>query len=396
MSKEDYLKLYEKYLAGTCSQVEEALLMDYQDGFELLDLPWDTKEMGDQEQTRQMIFNRLQPAIRPRKVLRLNTFIRWSAAAVLLLALSVSLYRLSSRKAAVQLAGQTVNKFFKNDVPPGKDKAILTLADGSEIVLEGKKNGILAQQGTASLRIDGGQLVYEPAAGPDVSDQQVNTISMPRGGKYQVILSDGTKVWLNAASSLSFPAVFGTKKRVVRLKGEAYFEVAKSNRLSIVNGKAIAERIPFIVETAAQSVEVLGTHFNISSYDEEVMTRTTLLEGSVRVSAIKGNIQQLLKPGQQALLNPAKGSIAVSAANLEEAIAWKNDIFMFEDEDIHSIMRKISRWYDVEVVYKGELKGTKFGGTASRSDNLSEVLKALELTGTIHFSINGRTVTVMP
>ncbi|HWW40381.1 FecR family protein, partial [Pedobacter sp.] len=200
--------------------------------------------------------------------------------------------------------------------------------------------------------------------------------------QYQLKLPDGTLVWLNSASSLRFPTQFAGKERSVELDGEAYFEVAKNKEM------------PFKVHVRAMEVRVLGTHFNVMAYDDEESISTTLLEGSVKVS----NALQtaVIRPGQQASLKKSSGILGVEEVNTVEAIAWKNGKFLFADEDIETIMRRISRWYNVEVEYRGNLSDKNFAGSISRYENVSEVLKMLELTGTIHFKVEGRRIIVMP
>lgn len=206
-----------------------------------------------------------------------------------------------------------------------------------------------------------------------------NTISTPRGGQYQLQLPDGSKVWLNAQSSLRFPARFIGNERLVTLTGEGYFEVAKD------------KAHPFKISINNMQVEVLGTHFNVMGYNDEPATTTTLLEGSVKI--IKGGSVQKIVPGEQAIV---KDGIRVAKVNAEEAIEWKNGNFNFSHEKLGSIMRRISRWYDVDIAYSQRTTGATFVGTIPRSTNITEVLKYLELTGLVHFKIEERRVTVMP
>jgi ferric-dicitrate binding protein FerR (iron transport regulator) len=209
-----------------------------------------------------------------------------------------------------------------------------------------------------------------------------NTISTPKGGQYQVTLSDGSKVWLNAASSLRFPATFSGKERKVELTGEGYFEVAHNKKM------------PFHVTVNDLDVEVLGTHFNINAYADESAIKTTLLEGSVKV--VKGNETKIIEPGEQASVTTSEDEINVKQqVDLEQVVAWKNGIFQFERADIESVMRQISRWYDIDVDYHGRVS-EHFGGTISRDVNISDVLKMLEMTGGVNFKIDGKKVIVMP
>jgi transmembrane sensor len=279
------------------------------------------------------------------------------------------------------LSAQT--KYGKNiEIKPGGDKAILTLANGSRIILDNVQNGIVATQSGISIRKDANGKVVFDASSVGVPDPLLgfNSITTPRGGQYQVVLPDGSKVWLNAASSLKFPTFFSGNERNVELIGEAYFEVAKNKSK------------PFKVLSQNQTVEVLGTHFNINAYPDENFINTTLLEGSVKVSKHSANSnnesnERLLKPGQQAKLG---ADIQVSVADVQAAVAWKNGYFVFTHEPIQSIMRQISRWYDADIVYQGKLTTENFTGTISRFENISEVLDMLQLTGTVHFKIESQ------
>jgi ferric-dicitrate binding protein FerR (iron transport regulator) len=213
----------------------------------------------------------------------------------------------------------------------------------------------------------------------------MNTIRTPAGGQYQIKLPDGTKVWLNASSIIKFPSSFARNFREVELEGEAYFEVAKMLYNNNIN-------IHFFVKNKEQQIEVLGTHFNVSSYPEDII-KTTLLEGSVRVYSLISNSSQVLKPGQQSQI--VNGEIEIRAADTESSFAWKNGDFIFNNEELYSIMNKLERWYDIEVEYKGSVVPRRFSGAVSRSNNLSEVLRIMELTGKVKFEIEGRRVFVM-
>ncbi|HVW97213.1 MAG TPA: FecR domain-containing protein [Mucilaginibacter sp.] len=270
-------------------------------------------------------------------------------------------------------------------IVPGGNKATLTIAGGKTIILDSAANGLIAQTGAGTvLKTGSGQIIYQGLSSGSAqarTDIGYNTLSTPRGGEYQVVLPDGTKVWLDAASSISYPVVFAGNERRVKLTGQAYFEVAK-NRAK-----------PFYVDMSGVQVKVLGTHFNISAYDDDNKITTTLLEGSVQIT--KNNSMSLLKPGQQAVINDSSDRIAVSEANIEDVMAWKNGYFIFDDDNISGIMRKVSRWYDVSVEYRGNYDDQQFGGTFYRSKGITELLNHLEKISKLHFKVSGRRVTVM-
>jgi ferric-dicitrate binding protein FerR (iron transport regulator) len=267
---------------------------------------------------------------------------------------------------------------YKNDIAPGGNKAMLTLADGSRIVLDEARNDTLGQQGNTSIiKTQNGQVQYHAAG--NTATVTYNTLSTPRGGQYQLTLPDGTRVWLNAASSLHFPTAFTGNHRTVELTGEGYFEVAA------LPGK------PFLVKANGADITVLGTHFNIMAYANEQAMAVTLLEGAVNVGR-NGTVKKLL-PGQQARIT-GNNSIMVSGTDVQEAVAWKNGYFIFDRADITTVMRQLERWYDIEVVYEGAPPEMRFGGGMQRSLPLSGILRLLEKNGVL-FKIEGRKITVL-
>lgn len=309
------------------------------------------------------------------------------AAAVLLILTAAGGYWLSKKRPEAPLL--TNNKpLIKHDLPPGGNKAILELADGSSIVLDSASNGTLSRQGATKISKKDGLLAYNQE-GKKPGEILFNTIKTPRGGQYQLILSDGTKVWLNAASSLRFPAAFTGNERRVELTGEAYFEVAT---LRFPSG----QKMPFIVQKGEMSVQVLGTHFNVNSYEDEDAVRTTLLEGSVKVS--KGDASVIIKPGEQASISHSSQksqTIPVQTVSTDEVMAWKNGLFYFNGDNIEVIMRQLARWYDFDVTYEKPVT-EKFYVKINRNTNVSNVFKILETTGGAHFKIEGKKITVMP
>lgn len=280
---------------------------------------------------------------------------------------------------------QRINPIVKHETPvvkdikPGSNKAILTLSNGKQLVLDDANNGDLAQQGnTKIIKIDG-RLAYHKENG--ATEVVYNTITTPKGGQYQLVLADGSLVWLNAASSLRFPTAFPGKERSVELTGEGYFEIAKNAAQ------------PFHVKVNNMEVEVLGTHFNIMAYGDESMIKTTLLEGSVKLK--NGAQSAFLKPGQQARLKDENVKI-VDDVDIEGVMAWKNGFFQFDrNTSIQQVMRQIARWYDVDINYDGAVPRRSFGGKISRESNLSEVLKVLEVSK-VHFKLEGKKLSVMP
>ncbi len=269
------------------------------------------------------------------------------------------------------------------DFAPGGDRAVLTLADGSAIMLDSAHNGTLSQQGnTRVLKLNNGELAYH-SSGEKPGEIHYNTIATPNGGQYQVILADGTKVWLNAASSLHFPTSFAGKERRVEITGEAYFEVAHNAAM------------PFIVKNGDAEVRVLGTHFNINAYNDESAVKVTLLEGQVNVTQLNAHRSQLLSPGQQASMHVNSDIKVNSDVDMEAVMAWKNGLFNFTYADIKTIMRQVGRWYDIEVSYEGNLPEREFSGKISRNTNASNVLKILEQSN-IHFRMENKKIIVMP
>ena len=269
--------------------------------------------------------------------------------------------------------------FALNEVSPGKQGATLTLASGKRIRLTEAAGKVLAvEAGVVITKSNKGELIYEfkePTAA-----SRINKLSTDKGETYHLRLPDGSSVWLNAASSLVFSAgLYEHGKRKVILDGEGYFEIRED------------KAHPFIVESKGQEVAVLGTHFNVECYGEEPVIKTTLLEGSVKVRSDSG-VSRIIRPGQQVrLLN---GEISVVDVDTELAVAWKNGLFLFENQDLASIMRMISRWYNVEVIYTDDISNEKFGGGLSRFDQVSKVLKSLEETGQVHFKLQGRKIYV--
>lgn len=302
-----------------------------------------------------------------------------SIAATILIVMSAG-YLIFTRKNSTQTASVK-----SATVHPGSNKAFLTLSNGKKISLTDAANGsIAAQAGIKIIKTEDGQIIYtseNTSAGS--GSLQYNTVETPRGGQYQVRLPDGTSVWLNAASRLVYPVNFhGSAERRIELDGEAYFEVAKD------------KNHPFIVKTGKQEVTVLGTHFNVNGYKDESIISTTLIEGSIKTSNLSSGRSRILSPGQQSMVFREGDAIDISNVNTENIISWKNGYFIFDNQDITSIMKVISRWYDVNVKYEHINLEEKFGGTFSRSSDLDDILKVLKILGNVDFKVEGRTIIV--
>ncbi|GGH06687.1 FecR family protein [Pedobacter zeae] len=363
-------KLLNKYIAGNCTPEEMAVIEEW-----YLHLPVDQQAPPHSriESSKQEVWNRL--SLRTTTLKRL-TVKRFTMAASIVLCLGVGLYFVAQRD-ATPLTAKTELK----NILPGGHKAVLTLADGTVVNLDDAKNGQIANQsGVVIRKAKNGQLEYIVTELANAAVRGSNTIATPRGGQYQVNLPDGTKVWLNAATTLTYPYAFAKKERQVELSGEAYFEVAKDHTR------------PFRVKTGAQTVEVLGTHFNINAYRDEAMVKTTLLEGAVKVSTQSGSVN--LHPGEQSQFNANNARLSLNEqVDTDKEMAWKNNIFSFDNDDLQSIMRQISRWYDVDVVYQGKITSEKYIGEIPRNSNLEEVFKILELNH-VHIDARGKVLTV--
>lgn len=392
-----YQLLMKHYLDGDCTPQEAKELLDHiqtHDADRLLLEEMKTlytkmlqeNQPGQQAawsaKMRETLAQKIQPQA---KVIPLyKIWLPRVAAAVVIFTVSIALYlnyNQSTKQATGPVAKNTTTPLPQKEILPGGDKALLTLADGTVIVLDEAKNGNVALQGGTAVNKKNGQLIYDASkiANATTGEITYNTITTPKGGQYQVVLPDGSKAWLNAASTLRFPTAFVGAARNVELKGEGYFEIEKNAAM------------PFHVKVNDLDVTVLGTHFNVMAYDNESSIKTTLIEGSVNIS--KGAVSKILKPGQQGKLDNATGKMNVEYADTDEAVAWKNGYFHFTNEDIQSIMRQFARWYDIEVAYEGNVRPRPFTGEVSRNVNLSQALKVLELSN-IKFKMDGKKIVV--
>jgi len=307
---------------------------------------------------------------------------RWlSVAAMLLLSLSAYIYYNTNSSKKNPVSGNQVTH-VKPEKQAGRNTAVLYLADNSVVELDSANNGIISTQGGSKVMLDNGRLAY---VGSDKKATSIayNKIVTPRGGEYSITLSDGTKVWLNAASSLKYPTTFTGAKREVELTGEAYMDVAED------------KTHPFEVKIGNVNVAVHGTEFNIMGYEDENKIVTTLVQGSVAISS-GGNESYMLVPGEHGIVKNNDTDVYVEKADVEEETAWKNGRTYFNGANIRQIMRQIARWYDVDVQYKGNVANLDFTCTVSRKDKLSKLLNLMELTGAVHFTMEKNTIIVQP
>lgn len=361
MERPDANEILKRYLAGEATAEESALLESWHLSYEhdaVVDIDADA-QMSDLDEVW-LALDKPKSAVK-----EIILWPKLAIAATIVLVAGVALFFYMQdnavEKQQLKLAA---------DLLPAKNNAVLTLANGEKIILDDTGSGEIANQSGISItKAEDGTIVYNSNVSPEMikaqgGKMQYNTINTPRGSKYQLNLPDGTKVWLNAASQLKYPVIFAPNERKVELVGEAYFEVSK------VMMKGKETRMPFIVITDKQHLEVLGTHFNINAYTDEQQVKTTLLEGSVKVEGL------VLKPGQQSVLN--KGEVAISKADIGEVMSWKNGMFQFNDTKLSDIMLQASRWYDVDVVYEGNIPAIRFSGEVSRTVNAAAFLDMLK------------------
>ncbi|MGN6164297.1 MAG: FecR domain-containing protein [Flavisolibacter sp.] len=391
MNMEDFKELLDRYLTDTLSieerkrfaealeqpqfkdELEKALEESFMaDTYTTAGKPDRNKRLHQLLQQKLSKYNRELQTEKPHRIFYVS---RWMAAAVLLLVIGSAAYFFWPKTNSQPIATRSIEK--TNDILPGREGAILSLSDGTKIVLDNAKNGALALQGNVQIVKQNGQILYKGKNG----EALYNNISTERGRMWSVALSDGTKVWLNAESSLHYPLTFTGSERLVEMTGEAYFEVAHNASM------------PFKVKVGDQVVEVLGTHFNINAYANEPSMRTTLLEGLVRIS--KGNSKELIHPNEEAAVSSNSTNIQITKVDAQDAIAWKNGYFSFHNADLKTVMRQLSRWYDIDVVYENNIPHFEFEGAIDRSLNLSAVLRILEKTR-VQFKIEDKKLIILP
>lgn len=381
-SKKAFSKIIKKYLKGKASDSEVSFLEKYYNHFEKeSSFTWRLSVNDKENLERELFAGILQKTTKKKKIFQLSKicWYKQAAAALILLFIGLGTYYNFIATNDSETTVITTPVLAKKDLPPGRSRAILTLSNGSTVVLDSIGNGFVTQQSnTQIVKTAKGQLSYT-TLNQNSKELVYNSVSTPRGGQYQLVLPDGTKVWLNAASSIRFPVAFVGKERKVTITGEAYFEVAKDKKK------------PFIVSSANMDVEVLGTHFNVSAYAEESIVKTTLLEGSVKINNKKSEVY--LVPGQQSQLNNSGHFSIKNNIDVDKEIAWTKGKFQFNSNTIQEIMLQLSRWYDVEVIYQGKVSSETFSAIIKRSSNISQVLKLMEASG-VKFDIEGKKIYV--
>ncbi|HVI47799.1 MAG TPA: FecR domain-containing protein [Chitinophaga sp.] len=388
-----FKQLLDKYLAGNISAEEkeqlETLLTsnEYSNNLEtLIDKDWELlpAEKDTTDPLGKAIYGRIQEHAFAGKHILQPVYVSkikwWAAASVaVLITVSATLYYFNIKPGHRQGAKAQA---LQNDVGPGGDKAILTLANGEEVILDSRRQGIIVSQSGLTIKKNGaGQIEYH-VSGKQDTPVEFNTISTPPGGQFLIVLPDGSRVWLNSCSSLHFPTDFRELQRDVALQGEAYFEVAEN------------ARHPFNVTVNNKiNIKVLGTRFNVMAYPDEENIRTTLLQGAVQLW--NDNKPLLLKPGEEGRYNRNQSTLVALASNEEEALAWKNGYFSFEHADLKSIIRQLARWYGLEIVYEGSLPEKRFVGTIPRNGVLSGALNVLKGMG-VDSRLKGKKLVIMP
>lgn len=371
MQQDHLKKLLDKYHKGTCTPDEVALLESWY--LQLNETSRRQLTDADLTEAEQNLWASLDAETRPAKTSTL--WPRIAAAASIILALAIGTYFITHPTQNIQ------QQAVAQDIAPGTNKAYITLANGKKIMLTGAANGLLTTQGGTQINITAnGQVAYTEGK----TTEQIavyNTLSTPRGGQFALTLADGTKVWLDAGSSITYPVAFVGKERAVSITGQAYFEVAHNTAK------------PFKVTAANQTVEVLGTHFNVDAYADEPAMATTLLQGKIKIS-VKGSGSKILAPGDQAQVSGSNIAIT-SLTDADAAIAWHKGMFRFKDASITEVMRQLSRWYDVDVTYEGKIPDTKFTGELYRNVSALKVSDVLSYAN-IHFRIAGKQIIVTP
>jgi transmembrane sensor len=380
IQKKYFRKILSKYNNGKANLEEKRFLETFYNLFESEEDLVTAANEQDYEHVKDSIKNVIDNQITHRKkrgIIKFKpTWLNAAAAVVTLFLMSYGTYLLLKTD---KVWNTELSRNNYKHIIPGGNKAVLTLADGTQLILDDSAKGEVARQaGVVITKAADGRIIYHTIASNSSAQPLLNTITTPKGGQYQVVLPDSSIVWLNSASSITYPTAFSGRERLVSLQGEAYFEIAKNKKL------------PFRVKSGLQTVEVLGTHFNVNAYNDEPEMETTLLEGSVKLSSPLS--VALIVPGEQGVVEES-GQIIKRMVDTDSEIAWKKGLFSFKGQDIYAIMRQISRWYNIDVTYDKGLPPEKYYGEIERSSRLENVFKILELNNVV-FSLQGKTVRV--
>jgi ferric-dicitrate binding protein FerR (iron transport regulator) len=393
IEKDQLYGLFDRYMQKTATPAEKEMFLQlladpaYEAIFTEINESYHTlpsRQVTVNPETTEAIWQAIRTGVpvAAAPVRRMQVVRRWWAAAVLLLVAGAGVLLWIQRAPHPAITAAAVTPVIQ----PGKVGAVLTLANGETVVLDSLGNGVVARENGADVRLANGQLTYDTVdiVMLPVEKMTYNMMTTPRGCQFQLVLPDGTKVWLNAASSIRYPTAFMGNQRRVEITGEAYFEVA-----------ADAQRAFFVKANNQAEIQVLGTHFNINAYNDEPALKTTLLEGSVNVLPVSaGNITPvLLHPDEECVLQ--QGRIVVNRVDVEAAVAWINGLFYFKSADLQMVLRQVARWYDVEIRYEGKINA-RFSGSVYRSEHIEELLKVIEYTSNVKCTINQKTITVSP
>ena len=414
MSISQIKNLLDSYIAGSATQQEQQLVEQWLEENDQQNTEWQLMNNKDKAAWLLQLYRDIDNSITPKDAGwqdddTIDSSLAWykkfwlPVAAALIVSIGAGIYYFLLPQQERATPVSVIAPQLQNDALPGTNKAILMLDNGKTILLDDSQDGVLVKQGGTAVSKQGENLMYKGKGNNDKDAPVVfNTLTTPRGGQYKLVLADGSKVWLNASSSIRYPVSFAGNERKVEITGEVYFEISQ---LSVdgLKGKA-TKRIPFIVKVnmlgrEGAEVEVLGTHFNINAYDDEDAISTTLLEGSIKISPPRPNEKSLeaviITPGQQARLNKNGLLQLVKEVNIEETVAWKNGLFMMNGAAIPAVLRQLARWYDVDIVYGNGIPEGRITGDIPRDMNLSEVLKVMELSG-VHFKIDNKKIIVNP
>ena len=391
MEKSLLEELLEKYLTGAADDNETKQLIEWYNAFNDENVIVPVQGENEEQDIYKRLWARMEATLRNDSLKKEATsshrrfsisYKRITAAAAIVIFLGGGCWWWYYKKSP---SSKNVQTLVQNKILPGRNGAILTLADGTQVALDSSGNGQIGIQGNSTIVKRGSIVTYTAANAIATNAVQYNIMTTPKGRVFRIVLPDGTSAWLNAASSIKYPTAFNDSARIVSVTGEVYFEVA---HVSDKSGK----RIPFIVRADRMSVKVLGTHFDVNTYADEQNDEATLFEGSVEVYGNDEHNAVKIVPGQKAQIADINGKPKVSRADLDKTMAWRNDMFQFDDDRLESILKQVARWYDVDVTCAQDKRTLRFNGVISRRANVEDILHLLSATGVVNFSTNGREI----